>query len=142
MNYTDYYFYVDTYKGDKIPPDYFEKISLKASIEIRNSILNKDITGYEYDVQMATCAVSDIIYNIELAENRINQLISKEKADKVISSEKVANISITYANITSISDLEKYIIEQKNKINDVISCYLFATGLLNRKVYIKDGRFI
>jgi len=137
-NYTDYKFYVDTYKGS-MPESDFNTVISRASLEVQNAIMNKDITEHEEEVQMATCSVSDILYEIEKIKQRKSKLVSSEKEDKVIASEQVADLSRSFANITNIKDLDDEISNQEKQINVEIEKYLFYTGLLNRRVY---GKFI
>lgn len=137
-NYTDYKFYVDTYKGS-MPKSDFNTVISRASLEVRNAIMNKDITGHEEVVQLATCSVADILYEIEKIKQRKSKLISSEKGDKVIASEQVADLSRTFANTTNLKDLDNEISNQEKQINVEIEKYLFCTGLLNRRIY---GRFV
>ncbi|MFR7544544.1 MAG: hypothetical protein ACLUWN_01150 [Clostridia bacterium] len=137
-NYVDYNFYIKEYKG-KISETEFDKVATRASLEIRNTIMNKDITRYEEEVQMATCSVVDILHEIEKIKQRRSKLISSEKEDKVIASEQVADLSKSFANVTNIKDLDNEILKQEEQIRKEIEKYLFYTGLLNRRVY---GRFI
>lgn len=137
-NYIDYNFYKSTYKGDMSIED-FEKLVTRASIEVKNSIMNKNIEGFEKEVKLATCSVIDILYKIESIENKKAKLISSEKENRIISSVKVADLSKNYANTTSLKELDEEISNQKNKIKEEIENYLMFTGLLNRSVY---GRFI
>ncbi len=137
-NYTDCEFYVNTYKGS-MPESDFNIVVSRASLEVRNAIMNKDITGHEEEVQMATCSVADISYEIEKIKQRKSKLVSSEKKDKVIASEQVADLSRSFANVTNIKDLDNEISNQEKQINIEIEKYLFYTGLLNRRVY---GRFI
>lgn len=137
-NYIEYNFYKSTYKGNMSLED-FEKVVTRASIEVGNCIMNKNIEGYEKEVGLATCSVADILYKIEKIENKKVKLISDDKENKIISSKKVADLSINYANTTSIKELDEEISNQKNKIREEIEKYLLFTGLLNRRVY---GRFI
>ena len=137
-NYADYEFYVNTYKGS-MPESDFNTVISRASLEVRNAIINKDITGHEEEVQMATCSVADISYEIEKIKQRKSKLVSSEKKDKVIASEQVADLSRSFANVTNIKDLDNEISNQEKQINIEIEKYLFYTGLLNRRVY---GRFI
>lgn len=137
-NYTDYKFYVDTYKGD-MPESDFNIVISRASLEVRNAIMNKNITGHEEEVEMATCSVVDILYEIKKIKQRKSKLVSSEKEDKVITSEQVADLSRSFANVTNIKDLDNEISNQEKQINVEIEKYLFYTGLLNRRVY---GRFI
>lgn len=138
MNYVDFSFYIEEYKGSLERKD-FERLVTRASLEIRNCILNKSIENYRKEVQMATCSVADILYKIEKIEERKSKLISSDSSDRILSSEKVADLSKNFANITNIKELEEEISNQKNKIKEEIEKYLLFTGLLNRRVY---GRFI
>ncbi|MBP3463758.1 MAG: hypothetical protein J6K45_04680 [Clostridia bacterium] len=137
-NYIDYDFYKSIYKGN-MSLEEFEKVVTRASIEVRNYIMNKNIENHEEEVGMATCSVADILYKIESIENKKAKLISSEKENRIISSEKVADLSKNYANTTSLKELDEEISNQKNKIKEEIENYLMFTGLLNRSVY---GRFI
>lgn len=133
MNYTDYNFYNDTYKGSMSKND-FDRLVIRASAEVRKNIFDRDIKDCINEAQMATCSVADILLKIEQIEGRISKLISSDKTDKVISSHQVADLSISYANTTSIKDLESQITNQKSKIVEEIRLYLQDTGLLYRGV--------
>lgn len=137
-NYTDYKFYRNIYKGNMLESDFNTVIS-RASLDVRNAILNKDITGHEEEVQMATCSVADILNNIEKIKQRKFKLISSAKEDKILASEQVADLSRTFANITNLKDLDTELSNQEKQINKEIEKHLFYTGLLNRRVY---GRLI
>ena len=126
--YTDYAFYINIYKGD-MPDDDFEKLALRASYEIRRNIFNRDITEYENEVQMATCSVADILYKIEILENKKNEIIS----EKTLKSESVGDYSRTFESI-DVSDIETQISNQKEKIKEELRRYLLDTGLLYRGV--------
>lgn len=132
-NYTDYDFYKDTYMGD-MPETDFNKVIVRASYEVQKNIFNRDIKGYEDEVQMATCSVADILLKIEQLETRKDKLVSSNAEDKVVSSESVGDLSRTFANTTNLTDLEKEISNQKNKILEGIRLYLLHTGLLYRGV--------
>jgi hypothetical protein len=133
INYTDYDFYKDTYKGD-MPKTDFNKLVTRASAEVQKNIFNRDIKGCEDEVQMATCSVADILLKIEQLETRKDKLVSSDAVDKVVSSESVGDLSRTFANTSNLSDLEKEISNQKNKIIEEIRLYLLHTGLLYRGV--------
>lgn len=132
-NYTDYNFYKDTYKGD-MPETDFNKLGIRASAEVCKNIFDRDIKDYEDEVQMATCSVADILLKIEKLEARKDKLISNNAIDKVVSSESVGDLSRTFANTTNLTDLEKEISNQKNRILEEIRLYLLHTGLLYRGV--------
>lgn len=140
IKYTTYDFYKDAYLGD-MPKSDFEKLVIRASNEVCNAIMNKNITGHEEEVQLATCSVADILYKIEQIEQKKAKLISSAKEDKILASEQVADLSRTYANTTKLADLDLEISNQKSKIREEIESYLLLTGLLNRGISI-SGRYI
>lgn len=128
--YTDYVFYRDTYKGN-MPEDDFNRLVIRASYEIQKNIFNRDITGYEDEVQLATCSVADILLKIETLENKKDTNIS----ENIVKSESVGDYSRTLET-TSISDIEVQISNQKEKIKEEIRMYLLDTGLLSRCLYV------
>lgn len=131
--YTDYKYYNEEYKGT-LSEDEFNKVVTRASQEVRNNILNRDIKGYEDEVQSATCSVADILSKIENLENQKSRLTSNDAGDKIITSQKVADLSINYAKVTSMKELEEEISNQKRKIREEIENYLLFTGLLYRGI--------
>ena len=126
--YTDYDFYEDTYQGN-MPEDSFERLVIEASYIVRNNIFDRDIKGYEEEVQMATCSVADILYKVEELENKKKATIS----DKTLKSESVGDYSRTFDS-SSISDIEADISNQNQKIKEELKKYLLTTGLLYRGV--------
>lgn len=138
--YTDYNFYKNTYKGS-MPKNDFDRLVIRASTEVQNAIMNRDISNHVDEVQLTTCSVTDILLKIEQIENKKSKLVSNEKADKIIASEQVADLSRTYANTTKLTDLDLEISNQQSKIREEIEKNLLFTGLLNRRVSV-DGRYI
>lgn len=128
--YTDYAFYRDTYKGN-MPEDDFDRLVIRASYEVQKNIFNRDITGYEDEVQLATCSVADILLKIETLENKKDTNIS----GNIVKSESVGDYSRTLET-TSMSDIEVQISSQKEKIKEEIRMYLLDTGLLSRCLYV------
>ena len=131
--YTDYDFYSNTYKGD-MPEEKFGKLVIGASYEVQKNIFNRDITGYEDEVKLATCSVADILLKIEQIEEKKSKLISSANSDKIIASESVGDYSRTFANSNDIKDLDTQISDQKEKIKEELKKYLLNTGLLFRGV--------
>lgn len=127
-NYTDYDFYKDTYKGN-MPELDFDRLVIRASYEVRKNIFNRPITGFEEEVQLATCSVADILLKIEQLETKKNTTIS----DKTLKSESVGDYSRTF-DTSSVNDIEVEISNQKSKIIEEIRMYLLDTGLLYRGV--------
>lgn len=126
--YTDYDFYINTYKGN-MPQDDFEKLVIKASYEVQKNIFNRDITDYKEEVQMATCSITDILYKIEQLEDKKDTTIS----DKTLKSESVGNYSRTFES-SSVTDIDVQISNQKEKIKEELRNYLLTAGLLYRGV--------
>lgn len=126
--YTDYDFYIDTYMGNMSEED-FDRLIVRASYEVCKNIFDRDYTGYEDEVQLATCSVADILYEIEKLENKKNITIS----DKTLKSESVGDYSRTF-DTANVSDIEVDISNQKEKIKEEIRRYLLMTGLLYRGV--------
>lgn len=133
IQYADYDFYKNTYKGD-MPLNDFERLVIRASYEVQKNILNRDITGFEDEVRLATCSVVYILYRIEQIEQKKSKLISSAKEDRILASEQVADLSKTYANTNKISDLDQEISNLKTKIIEEIRMYLLNTGLLYRGI--------
>ncbi len=131
--YTNYDFYINTYKGN-MPENDFERLVIRASYEVQKNIFNKSIIGFEEEVQLATCSVADILYKIEALEQNKSKLASSAKEDRVVASESVADLSRTYANTTKIIDLDTEIFNQKEKIKEELRKYLLMTGLLYRGI--------
>ncbi len=128
--YTDYAFYKDTYKGN-MPKDDFDRLVIGASYEVQKNIFNRDITGYEYEVQLATCSVTDILLKIETLEKKKDTIIS----ENIVKSESVGDYSRTLESIT-LSDIEVQISNQKENIKEELKKYLLDTGLLSRCLYV------
>lgn len=128
MNYTDYKFYSLKYIGNEVPQDDFEVLSVRASEIVRKHIFNRDITGYEDEVQNATCSVTEILYKIKNIENKIYN-----SDDKEVKSENVGDYSRTY-NVASISEQKEKVSNLKQEIEEKIRMYLVDTGLLYRGV--------
>lgn len=127
-NYTDYDFYKNTYKGD-MPETDFNKVIVRASYEVQKNIFNRDIKGYEDEVQMATCSVADILLKVEQLENKKDTILSNNN----LKSESVGDYSRTFDTL-GIDNVDVEISNQKNKIVEEIRLYLLHTGLLYRGV--------
>lgn len=127
-DYTDYKFYVSTYKGN-MPGEQFNKLVTQASYEVQKAIFNRDITGYEEEVQMATCSVTDILDKIEKLENKKETIVS----GKDLKTESVGDYSRTFES-ANLTDIDVQISNQKEKIKKELRKYLLLTGLMYRGV--------
>lgn len=135
----DYDYYKNTFKGNKVPQEEFEKIELKASSQINKFIMNRDYKNYNNQdyteqVKMATCSVIDILYDIEKKKKILNSM-SDGGANKIVTSEKVKDYSRNYAT-ASYKELEEQV--SNNNVNKLIEeelyNYLWSTSLLNRRI--------
>lgn len=127
-NYTDYDFYKNTYKGD-MPETDFNKVIVRASYEVQKNIFNRDIKGYEDEVQMATCSVANILLKVEQLENKKDTILSNNN----LKSESVGDYSRTFDTL-GIDNVNVEISNQKEKIKEELRRYLLYTGLLYRGV--------
>lgn len=127
-NYTDYDFYKNTYKGD-MPETDFNKVIVRASYEVQKNIFNRDIKGYEDEIQMATCSVADILLKVEQLENKKDTILSNNN----LKSESVGDYSRTFDTL-GIDNVNVEISNQKEKIKEELRRYLLYTGLLYRGV--------
>lgn len=125
-NYTDYDFYKNIYKGD-MPETDFNKVIVRASYEVQKNIFNRDIKGYEDEVQMATCSVADILLKVEQLENKKDTILSNNN----LKSESVGDYSRTFDTL-EIDNVNVEISNQKEKIKEELRRYLLYTGLLYR----------
>ena len=107
------------------------KIHPRMSIEARSAQFApfSAVTGYEDEVQLATCSVADILLKIETLEKKKDTIIS----ENIVKSESVGDYSRTLET-TTLSDIEIQISNQKDKIKEELRNYLLCTGLLYRGV--------
>lgn len=128
-NYIDFDYYKETYKGNIVPQEIFDKFATKASGKVRNIIFNRDISIFENVVKNATCSVVDILYNQYLNQEKLKGIITG--TDKIVTSEKVGDWSRNISNI-SIDELKQFASDEytESLINNTLEDYLLSTGLL------------
>lgn len=126
-NYINSDYYYNTFGGKLIPQNEFNKYAIKASNEVRLRILNKDISKYQTEVCNTTCLVADILYEKNLKEIELQNIINGTK--QIITSEKVGDYSRNVSSI-SINDLKNDIDSISKKIDEEIVSGLLFTGLL------------
>ena len=128
-SYINYDYYINTFKGNLIPVENFNKYSVMASNKVRTRIFNRDISLFEDEVKNATCLVADILYNQFLNQEKLKNVISGN--EKIVTSEKIGDYSRNISNV-SATDLQKLI--STDYINDLIENTLedslYPTGLL------------
>lgn len=130
----DYTYYTDTYDGDLVPIEKFDKYSQKAEKKALVR-LNGDYTDYLAEIKGAICEIVDILYNQSKIQEKMNSVMAGD--NQVLSSEKVGDYSRSYST-TSISDVEKYSSDEciDKQIEEILFDYLFKTGLLYRGIGI------
>lgn len=116
MNYTDYVYYQNTYKGDLIPSNKFELYSRKATRYIKiNTFERIDELDIPDEVKMCCCELAELEYK---ADN-----IAKTDG---VTSEKVGEYSVSYESAQSIKD------NKQKDMKNTLKLWLANTGLLYR----------
>ena len=118
--YVDYTFYTDTYGGTAVASADFTRLALQATAIINTATFGRATTEIESDddadlveaIKLATCAVADEIQN------------QVDNGSKVVISEKVGNLSQTYAES---KDTRKSALDRQL---DAAKVYLGDTGLM------------
>ena len=114
MAYTDFEFYTTTYHGNVVPEADFPRIADRASDFLDVITFDRLVDGLPSDertatkVQKAVCAVSDKLYELELAEKQANAAAlagassgtSGGATSGVIASRSAGSESISYASLT------------------------------------------
>ena len=114
MAYTDFEFYATTYHGNVVPEADFPRIADRASDFLDVITFDRLVDGLPSDeraatkVQKAVCAVSDKLYELELAEKQANAAAlagassgtSGGATSGVIASRSAGSESISYASLS------------------------------------------
>lgn len=114
MAYTDFEFYTTTYHGNVVPEADFPRIADRASDFLDVITFDRLVDGLPDDeraktkVQKAVCAVSDKLYELELAEKQANAAAqaggssgdSGGATSGIISSRSAGSESISYASLS------------------------------------------
>ena len=117
--YTDYEFYLRTYRGTAIAAEDFARLARRASAVIDQVTYNRTAAvitaGTDADqiekIELATCAVADEIYSLEASGGAIQ-------------SESIGRHSVTYANPQS----------QQKRLENVAKTYLWTTELMLKRI--------
>lgn len=151
MAYADYDFYTNTYEGNLISEDAFDRYISKASekldylsnyrvpryiesivVEDTRDIVLKKLIG------KATCWIAEQILNIEKSENAQSEMIQMSQGyhSNVITSISAGGESISFANPSSVQNMN--FVGDKKKTNaylyDGIREYLGGSGLLSQVI--------
>lgn len=123
--YADYTFYTEVYCGSEIPKDKYNKAALNASQYIRHITLGRSESFLGDEVKFATCAAAE-------AYAEVYSLTGGNSSASQIKSENTDGYSVSY--VTQGKDGESQEELFRRKAYEVVSQWLFGTGLLNRKV--------
>ena len=118
MAYTDFTFYENTYHGNVIPADDFERIADRASDFLDVITFDRLVGGLPSDeraatkVQKAVCAVSDKLYELELADKQALSAAAGGTSSSgsggatsgVITSRSAGSESISYASPSEMAN--------------------------------------
>lgn len=118
MAYTDFTFYENTYHGNVILADDFERIADRASDFLDVITFDRLVDGLPSDeraatkVQKAVCAVAEKLYELELAEKQANAAAlagassgtSGGATSGVIASRSAGSESISYASPSEMAN--------------------------------------
>jgi hypothetical protein len=117
--YTDYDFYVNTYKGSAIALADFARMAMRASAVIDQVTYNRAgpvITADDDEatiekIELATCAVAD-------------ELLTQEESGGVVQSESIGRHSVTYASPQS----------NQKRLESAARTHLWSTDLMYRGI--------
>lgn len=132
MTFTDYAFYKEEYFGDTVAEADFPKYQNMAAFKLAwlsNNAISEStlLTEFNIPVQMATCALIDVLYRIDLATNNAEGGATASNIKSISSGGE----SITYGSESS--SIQKAISSESLKTKllfDTVRQYLSGTGLL------------
>lgn len=117
MAYVDFEFYTITYRGNVVPESDFERVAERASDFLDRITFDRLVDGLPDDerakkkVQKAACAVSEKIYELELAEKQANAAAlsgsssgsSAGTTSGMIASRSAGSESISYVSLSDMA---------------------------------------
>lgn len=127
---TTYEFYANTYCGETIEESAFPKWLSRATDKLMmltyGNITEESRSEYDTQIQKATCALMDLIYQIDLATKT-----ATAKDDTNVKSKSSGGESITFGDSdTLITKVLSDKAAQDRLMYDTIAEYLTGTGLL------------
>jgi hypothetical protein len=130
MEYTTYEFYTDEYYGDSVPESSFPKWQSKAAAKLNyicfGHITGEDLEKYGTQIQMATCALVDVLYKLEVTAAEINDP-QKGNIKSINSGVQSISFGSTETEYTlAVSDSGR----QMKLMTNAVSEYLSGTGLM------------
>lgn len=129
-NLTTYEFYVNTYYGDAIGESAFPKWLSRATDKLMDltygNITEERQAEYDIQIQKATCALMDLLYQLDTATK-----IAMAKDETNVKSKSSGGESITYGDTdTLITKVLSDKAAQNRLMYDTVAEYLSGTGLL------------
>lgn len=129
-NLTTYEFYTDTYYGDTIEESAFPKWLSRATDKLMyltyGNITEENRQEYDIQIQKATCALMDLLFEIEKATKT-----ATAKDDSNVKSKSSGGESITFGdNQTLVTKVLSDKTAQDRLMYDTVKEYLSGTGLL------------
>lgn len=129
-NLTTYEFYVNTYCGDAIGESAFPKWLSRATDKLMDlsygNITEERCAQYDIQIQKATCALMDLMYQIDAATRT-----ATAKDETNVKSKSSGGESITYGDTdTLITKVLSDKTAQNRLMYDTVAEYLSGTGLL------------
>lgn len=130
MGYTTYDFYKKKYYGDSVEESLFPKWNDRASEKLDfltyGNITETSLQEYDEKIQKATCAIVDLMYQIEIATTAANA-----KDNTNVKSYSSGGESITYGSTeTLVTKVLSDPIAQNRLLQEKAAEYLSGTGLL------------
>lgn len=130
MGYTTFEFYKNRYYGDSIEESLFPKWNDEASEKLDaltyGNITEASLQEYDEKIQKATCAIADLMYQIETAIATAN---AKDSTN--VKSYSSGGESITYGSTeTLVTKVLSDPVAQKRLLQGKAAEYLTGTGLL------------
>lgn len=129
-NLTTYEFYVSTYYGEAIEESAFPKWLSRATDKLMDltygNITEERQVEYDMQIQKATCALMDLMYQLDAAAKT-----ATAKDDTNVTSKSSGGESITYGDKdTLITKVLSDKVAQNKLMYDTVAEYLSGTGLL------------
>lgn len=127
---TTYEFYANTYYGETIEESAFPKWLSRATDKLMmltyGNITEESRSEYDTQIQKATCALMDLIYQIDLATKT-----ATAKDDTNVKSKSSGGESITFGDSdTLVTKVLADKTAQNKLMYDTVAEYLSGTGLL------------
>lgn len=129
-NLTTYEFYRDTYYGETIEESAFPKWLSRATDKLHyltyDNITEEIYAEYNKQIQKATCALMDVMFQIDAETKR-----ATAKDESNVKSKSSGSESITFANADTL--VTKVLADksaQNRLMQDAIADYLEDTGLM------------